>query len=56
MFPIILESTKTKNSKAKAACLEFLAIVIEDQGIEVCGPASQVPTAPDESRRIPLGK
>ena len=40
VYPIILESTKVKNSKQKAVCLEFLARLVEEFGMSICGPAS----------------
>lgn len=33
VFPILLDSTKVKNSKQKAVCLDFIARLIEEFGV-----------------------
>uniref|UniRef100_A0A914V058 TOG domain-containing protein n=1 Tax=Plectus sambesii TaxID=2011161 RepID=A0A914V058_9BILA len=38
VFPLLLEGTKTKNSRQKAECLEQIGLLIQVYTLSVCGP------------------
>ncbi|CAL8262817.1 unnamed protein product [Merluccius merluccius] len=38
VFPLIMDGTKSKNSKQRAECLEELGLLIEGNGMNVCQP------------------